>query len=287
MRERAYSYLTRLVLISRPIFYLPLLALYGAGVALTRAPIDFSVVYGAFLLTFPLSLVLFGTNDIYDQETDRLNPRKGKLYGALLQDDEVATLRKVIIGMTGFSIVSAFAICGTAFGVIIAAICLLSYAYSVPPIKLKRRALLDAMTNGAWMVLVFLSGVVVASDTAVLEIVKPSFLLSMFVFIMAGHIATTLIDYEPDKQAGEHTTAVAFGVRITSIIVAVLFCVSAVLMWFGTHQGPRALLAIGYIMLGVLCAVSTMFYYNPAVLRKMSLVYMLLFPVLVVLLLLI
>jgi 4-hydroxybenzoate polyprenyltransferase len=39
-------------------------------------------------LTLPFNLLIYGVNDIFDQETDSKNPRKGTLEGARIRSEE-------------------------------------------------------------------------------------------------------------------------------------------------------------------------------------------------------
>src|SRR5262249_51530304 len=56
-----------------------------------RAP---SFWLGLFYIIFPLSLLLYGVNDIVDAEGDRQNPRKGSyLFGSRGADQQLRSLR--------------------------------------------------------------------------------------------------------------------------------------------------------------------------------------------------
>src|SRR6267378_4286236 len=50
--------------------------------------------FGVFYIVFPLSLLLYGVNDIVDAEGDRYNPRKGTyLFGSRGADPQLKSLR--------------------------------------------------------------------------------------------------------------------------------------------------------------------------------------------------
>src|SRR5215467_7835625 len=65
--------------------------------------IDFSSTkfwVGLTYILVPLGFVLYGVNDIFDVETDRLNPRKGTfLFGSLGRREQLAALRWQIVAL--------------------------------------------------------------------------------------------------------------------------------------------------------------------------------------------
>ena len=50
-------------------------------------------------LTFPFNLLIYGVNDVFDQETDAKNPRKGTLEGARIDRSEV---RPIALGVIAY-----------------------------------------------------------------------------------------------------------------------------------------------------------------------------------------
>jgi 4-hydroxybenzoate polyprenyltransferase len=55
---------------------------------------------GLTYVLIPLGFVLYGVNDIFDVEADRLNPRKGTfLFGSLGRREQLAALRWQIVAL--------------------------------------------------------------------------------------------------------------------------------------------------------------------------------------------
>src|SRR3712207_1868766 len=48
-------------------------------------------------LTLPFNLLIYGVNDIFDQETDAKNPRKGTLEGARISSEEVRPIARAVL----------------------------------------------------------------------------------------------------------------------------------------------------------------------------------------------
>jgi hypothetical protein len=71
-----FDLLKKALLVSRPIFWLIAPAAYLFGVHAGGTPLGPLVFIQAFLLSIPLGIYVFGINDLFDLETDRINPRR-------------------------------------------------------------------------------------------------------------------------------------------------------------------------------------------------------------------
>src|SRR5882762_767305 len=93
---------------------------------------------GLTYVLIPLGFVLYGVNDIFDVEADRLNPRKGTfLFGSLGRREQLSALRWQIVALQ-IPFVAAFLVWIGAqalvwFGVLLVAVAL----YNVPRIGFK------------------------------------------------------------------------------------------------------------------------------------------------------
>jgi 4-hydroxybenzoate polyprenyltransferase len=86
--ERAAT-VRRLVLISRPVLWINTIGSGLVAVWLTGALFDLRALPVILWLTLPFNLLIYGVNDIYDQDTDAANPRKGSIEGARIRQSEV------------------------------------------------------------------------------------------------------------------------------------------------------------------------------------------------------
>ena len=87
--------MTSIVNISRPRFWIYLFGSYLLGVvAGASSSADFvrfdSILFGLYFL-LPANLLVYGVNDIFDFETDRLNPKKAG-YEILVQPEMYRSL---------------------------------------------------------------------------------------------------------------------------------------------------------------------------------------------------
>ena len=89
-----FQKLTKAFWISRPLYWIGPVAAYKAGLCaagLQTGPFEWLEL---FLLAFPLSLFIYGLNDIYDIKYDQKNPRKEKpVWGARISEKDIPWLK--------------------------------------------------------------------------------------------------------------------------------------------------------------------------------------------------
>jgi 4-hydroxybenzoate polyprenyltransferase len=156
-------------------------------------------------LTLPCNLLIYGVNDVFDQETDAKNPRKGSVEGARIDRTEV---RPVVLGVVFTN--APFLIYSLLFVPLSAVAWMLLYAllfvgYSVPPARFKARPYLDSLSNASYAFpLVF---VPLALDTGP---VWPA-ALGLMAWSAAKHTFDAVQDVNEDRRVGIMTTAVRLG----------------------------------------------------------------------------
>lgn len=156
-------------------------------------------------LTLPFNLLIYGLNDIFDQETDAKNSRKGTLEGARIRAEEV---RHIALGVLLTNL--AFLVYFVLFLPLAAVLWMLFYAllftgYSVPPARFKARPYLDALSNAAYAFpLVFTPLALFA------PVVWPA-ALGLMAWSAAKHTFDAVQDIDEDRRVGIETTAVRLG----------------------------------------------------------------------------
>ena len=169
------------------------------------------MVWGLLIYTFVMGGVYI-LNQIMDIETDRLNKKLFILSGGYITVRtayiEMALLWLLAIGLS------------VRFGIIFVLFILLSILmgvmYSLPPIKLKGKPIMDTLSNGigygminfgvGWLLLREFDPAMFAQ------------FLPYFLSISAVFINTTIVDIEGDRKAGEITTGVFLGARSAHLV---------------------------------------------------------------------
>jgi 4-hydroxybenzoate polyprenyltransferase len=193
--------------ISRPVLWINTVGPAVVGIWLAGNLWQWAALPLLLWLTLPFNLLIYGTNDVFDQETDAKNPRKGTLEGAKITPDEV---RPILVGI---ALTNAPFLAYFLFTFPVSALLwVLLYAgvfvgYSAPPVRFKARPYLDGLSNAAYAFpLVFV-------PLALGESVVWPAALGLMAWSAAKHTFDAVQDIEEDREAGITTTAVALGAR--------------------------------------------------------------------------
>src|ERR687898_366959 len=156
-------------------------------------------------LTLPFNLLIYGINDVFDQETDAKNPRKGTLEGARIDRSEV---RPVVLGVI---LTNAPVLIYALLFVPLSALAwmllytLLFVGYSVPPARFKTRPYLDSMSNAAYAFPLVFTPLALSAP-----IVWPA-AVGLMAWSAAKHTFDAVQDVGEDRKVGIETTAVRLG----------------------------------------------------------------------------
>ena len=196
---------SRLFYISRPVLWINTVGPAVVGVWLAGYLWRWEALPVLLWLTLPFNLLIYGTNDVFDQETDAKNPRKGTLEGARIQPGEVRLIWWAIL-LTNLPFLIYFLL----FLPFSATLWMLLYAglfvgYSAPPLRFKARPYLDSLSNVTYALpLVFVPLALSA------PVVWPA-ALGLMAWSAAKHTFDAVQDIVEDRRAGIETTAVRLG----------------------------------------------------------------------------
>jgi 4-hydroxybenzoate polyprenyltransferase len=195
----------RLFHISRPVLWINTVGPATIGMWLSGDLWRWDFLPIVLWLTLPFNLLIYGINDVFDQETDAKNPRKGTLEGARIRPEEAGYIwRGVVLANAPFvtyfvvSLPSPAALWITVYALLFA-------GYSVPPARFKSRPYLDSLSNAAYAFpLVFTPLALSASP------VWPA-AVGLMAWSAAKHTFDAVQDVDEDRKVGIETTAVRLG----------------------------------------------------------------------------
>jgi 4-hydroxybenzoate polyprenyltransferase len=216
--------------------------LLGTAAAL-KAGYSWSWVAAVALLifTFPANLFIYGINDLFDQETDRLNPKK-QGYETLLDPRQTKRLLWTIVLSLAPGIVLLLFLPQKAFIAFLVFLFLGAF-YSAPPIRAKARPFLDALFN-----VLYLLPALVAWYAFGGRALNWSLVVAGMAWCMAMHAYSAVPDIAADEQSHLQTVATVLGKRLTLLFCAALYLVSALVAFLSI--GPLALVIGGvYLVL--------------------------------------
>jgi len=182
----------------------------------------------------PANLLIYGVNDIFDYETDKLNPKKVE-YEALVEPHERKTLFTVIAILVllfipiilKLSLLPAISLFLFFFFAIF---------YSAPPIRAKARPFFDSFFSAGHYVATGAFGYVLLSGKSFPWIA----ILAGVSWAISMHAYSAVPDIKADSAAGLKTIATKTGEKNTLYLCATLYTISGIL--FSGIIGPKAFL---------------------------------------------
>ena len=199
------SVLLRLLYISRPVLWINTVGPATVGMWLTGDLFAWEALPILLWLTLPFNLLIYGVNDVFDQETDARNPRKGTLEGARIDASEVRpVLFGVIFTNVPFLAYSFLFVPSSAIAWMFL-YALLFVGYSVPPARFKARPYLDSLSNAAYAFPLVFVPLALGSGP-----VWPA-ALGLMAWSAAKHTFDAVQDVDEDRRVGIVTTAVRLG----------------------------------------------------------------------------
>ncbi|EEQ30477.1 prenyltransferase [Microsporum canis CBS 113480] len=213
-----------LVRVSRPTYWIgpPILYFFGMLQAGTY-PQTIAEIILAAALSFPLSLVIYGVNDIYDHDTDIKNPRKGKAWadGAVLNKAHYQYILSACkVATTGilFLALPASIQSSQILGLISVSLAV-AWAYSSPPIRFKERPVMDSMFSGLLYWSIWACGFVISKESTYSgrDILTHG---AWVIFnVMGLHSLAAIIDANADAAAKVRTIATVYGEKCTALFI--------------------------------------------------------------------
>jgi 4-hydroxybenzoate polyprenyltransferase len=240
--------LARAVLVSsRPLSWVNTAYPFAAAYVLATRSLDWRLLVGTLFFLVPYNAAMYGTNDVFDYESDLRNPRKGGVEGAVLDP----SLHRPTLWLAWGScvpFVALLVIGGSPASWAVLALSLIAVAaYSVPGLRFKERPVLDSLTSSVHFVSPAVYGLVLAG-------VRPSgaalaALGAFFAWGAASHAFGAVQDIAPDREAGIASIATLFGARATVRLAVVCYLAAGALLLLGADGPGRwaGVLALPYV----------------------------------------
>ena len=213
----------RLVEISRPVLWVNTIGTTVIAMWLSGYLWTWEILPILLWVTFPFNLLIYGVNDIYDQDTDADNDRKGGYGGAKIRPAETKMIGWGVV-LTNIPFLVYFALTLPWPAVAWMALYAFSFwQYSATPLRFKGRPILDSLSNADYAFpLVFVAYALGAQP------LWPA-ALGLMAWSMAKHVYDAIQDIDEDGSVGIVTTAVKFGIKGSLIWSGVWWVVSTAL----------------------------------------------------------
>ena len=222
--------ITEVLKISRPRFWLYEAATFGlVGTVGAQSGLYFFSTwqYWVFALYFliPANILIYGINDIFDYETDKLNPKKGDTaYEALVPPERQRALWKWIL-YTNIPFLFFIPLENPLLLSFFAFVFFASF-YSAEPIRAKAKPIIDSLFSAGHYVATGVFGYYLAGGTAFPTVG----VIAGMCWAVAMHAYSAVPDIKADTQANLNTIAILIGGKRTIYLCWFLYILAAYLV---------------------------------------------------------
>lgn len=227
--------------ISRPRFWIYVFGPYIVGLLIGARHLEelrswMVFVFGLFFL-LPANLLIYGVNDIFDYETDRINPKKSGYEAPVAPHESRALVRFILLLCVPFAVCLLW----TSARAIAAMMGFLFFSifYSAPPIRAKTKPILDAAFNMLYIFPgIFAYCLLGGHNISIAPVLAAS------LWAMAMHAYSAVPDISSDKSVGLNTVATLLGFRRTLWACLIFYAASA---WLSYQFLGLTSLALGAV----------------------------------------
>lgn len=222
------SFVKFLLNVSRPRFWLYVLGPYLVGLAAGAVKADDFfrwdiLLFGLYFL-FPANLLIYGINDVFDFETDRLNPKKTE-YELLVRPESHRPLLRWIALLNIPFIVAAYFLAPKALPSL-AGFIFFSVFYSAPPIRAKAIPIVDSAFN-----ILYVFPAAFAFQLLTGSFPPIALFIAAGLWTMAMHAYSAIPDINADREARVSTVATLLGRNGTLAFCLISYLASTALAW--------------------------------------------------------
>ncbi|SDU93969.1 4-hydroxybenzoate polyprenyltransferase [Microlunatus sagamiharensis] len=211
----------QLLRVSRPRFWMYLLGPFMIALAATSLRPPLEVWLLGLYLTLPANLLIYGVNDLFDVETDRLNPKKQDYESLLHPEQRRGLVTAILVLNVPFLALVPFLPHAWPWLLVFL---VTGVGYSAPPIRAKARPVVDAAFN-----ILYVAPGLAAYATMSGSQPPVSIVLAALLWCMAMHAYSAVPDIDADREAGLATVATRFGRRGTLLLCGAAYAAAALL----------------------------------------------------------
>ncbi len=238
---------------SRPVSWINTAYPFAAGYLMTEGRVDALFVVGTLFFLVPYNLLMYGVNDVFDYESDLLNPRKGGIEGDVIRDRERA--RRVHRGIILASVLTVapmmtwLVFVGTPVAALVLVLVVFAVvAYSAPRLRFKERPFLDSLTSAVHFAGPLMYALVLTGAGLTGRGIWPIW-VAFLAWGMASHAFGAVQDVRADREGGIASIGTVMGARVTTWFALAMYgAASAVLLILPWPGILAAVLPLAYVV---------------------------------------
>jgi 4-hydroxybenzoate polyprenyltransferase len=252
--------LQRLLNISRPRFWIYELGPYLIGItAAAQGTYSLAYLIPSFLFflffTYPANIYIYGINDAYDYETDKLNPKKVSYESLVMPEEQKKLLIHIALVSLPF-LLYAFVTLSIAALVAFGAFFFFAGFYSATPIRAKTKPFLDSIFSAGHYIATAAFSYIFLTDLMNRDYSNDALVLCILAgmcWAIAMHAYSAVPDIKADSDAGLKTIATTLQKRGTIVLCAGLYAFSGILSfpYLGIISIILALFYVGFMLMSL------------------------------------
>jgi 4-hydroxybenzoate polyprenyltransferase len=198
---------------SRPLSWVNTAYPFAVAYFVSTGGVNLTLIVGTLFFLVPYNLAMYGINDVFDYESDLVNPRKGGIEGAVVAPQfHRPILWASFIACLPF--VAFLITVGDWASTAILALSLLAVvAYSVKGLRFKELPFLDSITSSFHFVSPALFGIVLAHSAV--NTAQSLVLAAFFLWGVGSHAFGAVQDVVSDRNGGIRSIATVMGAAWT------------------------------------------------------------------------
>jgi 4-hydroxybenzoate polyprenyltransferase len=192
---------------------------------------------------------MYGINDVFDYESDLVNPRKGGIEGALLNKKyHKLTIWSACLSCVPF-LIYLYSISNQSAALYLSLFIFTVIAYSAPKLRFKEKPFLDSLTSSSH----FFGPMVYALALANTDLSTRSTLSCILAFMLwgiASHAFGAVQDVIADREGKISSIATVIGAKATVRFAFLSYAAAGILVMNTDFPGPlAAIAAIPYLVI--------------------------------------
>lgn len=219
--QRYVNTIYKIILISRPRFWLYLLGPYLLGASAASGLAGFlkpEILYGLFYFLLPANIVIYAVNDYFDRSIDITNPKKKMQETYMKPQDRNFYLTLIV---TGFFMSLPLFFISREVSFLLIVFFFFGIFYSCPPLRFKTKPFFDSASNFFYIIPGILSYCILTAKIPPFDII-----LSASLWSIAMHLFSAIVDITSDRKAGIMTSATVLGYKLSLVVTSIVWLFS-------------------------------------------------------------
>ena len=184
------------------------------------------LIFGLYFL-IPANILIYAINDVFDYETDKLNPKKVEYESLLVPEKHKSVYKWILAANLPFVVALPFLNVGWPATVSFALFIFCAFFYSVPPIRAKARPFLDALFSAGHYTATGFFGYYLVGGTGLNVYILALGLL----WCIAMHVYSAVPDIKADMSAELATTATVLKKNRALLLCTAIYLILGILLY--------------------------------------------------------